>query len=389
MEIVDWVFMTLAGFPCDDVSDMNVHANSAANRSCVKDSSLRTGAAFQGLVDHIEQKSPLVTVLENVLTLKKIGPDGKSNLDHCLEKLAKKNISSIAFELDSSSYGWSQTRGRLYLVCSKYMTDDDLRKVGRTLERFKSKDPVCKSHFLLPASDPYLEKVLHELMEKKRGKAGTGSSRTGAKGAAKNAGAHWPNLHKHMAKGDQDNAWQDPVHSAQYPWFDILSERERDMVSRSPAGFTLRELSQQMDRGSAAPRTDDLFPIVIPRSLIWNDEQQRLVVAVEKLAAQGITIDRETAAKFTEEELSDLAGNAFCMPTFLIVVVSVLLVLAQKYNEVDQGGAADEPADMGEDLGDLINEGVASLVDKPMVTSSCENLGDLIASEKTAPATAS
>jgi hypothetical protein len=63
-------------------------------------------------------------------------------------------------------------------------------------------------------------------------------------------------------------------------------------------------------------------------------ESGRLILGLEKCALQGIFVDPSVACQFDDKFFHDLAGNAFCAPVILVIVVSILVVLGAKAKQL-------------------------------------------------------
>ena len=334
---------------------------------------MRSGGAWLGIEEFLAEKQTLAAFFENVLALAKKSPDGKSNLNYCLEGMARVGYNAVALELSPDEFGFPQSRKRLHMIASKLLTPDDFTKVVRVVDRFKTDNVMALESFILPEGDAMIQKVFEEEMVKKRKKGRP----TDTAGGAVQKQQKWPDLHSTLTANKErqhDTEWKDPLQSAQCPWFDALSDRERDLLTKSDPNTHIRDLSQNMDRGSPQLPPQSV-PIVLPRSRLWLKGQRRLILSCEKMALQGIVLERELLQKYDEEFLSDLAGNAFAVPTMFILTISFLLVLAEKVLARNDAGASSAGYD---DMTDLLQEGEESMAAAcSMARSSCSSLGEL------------
>lgn len=54
-----------------------------------------------------------------------------------------------------------------------------------------------------------------------------------------------------------------------------------------------------------------MVPTVLPSGMLWDDARRRLHLGVEQLALQGIQYPTPVIARMSNNQLQDLAGNAF------------------------------------------------------------------------------
>ena len=107
---------TFAGFECDSVSSLNPNAKD--NRGCVAAAVDKTGTTSAGVLSYVEIHKPHFLGLENVKGLKAKGPDGKSNLDHLIEKLNALGYLVYSSLMHSNQYYVPQRRARMLILCS-------------------------------------------------------------------------------------------------------------------------------------------------------------------------------------------------------------------------------------------------------------------------------
>ena len=103
--VVPSVDMFIAGFPCTDVSRLNILKEHSANT--IKTSSLRTGSCFRGITEYVHRHKPRWITMENGEGLAdKIGHnDGPTNLECCLEILTSLGYWCHVYLLDPTLYG--------------------------------------------------------------------------------------------------------------------------------------------------------------------------------------------------------------------------------------------------------------------------------------------
>ena len=141
--------------------------------------------------------------------------------------------------------------------------------------------------------------------------------------------------------------YDDLAEAAQCPWLDLLTDRElkclENVSSRQRRPVGVVDLSQSGEKRNS-PFCEYGSPCVTPKARLFCLQRNRLLTAVEKCALQGIRAPQHVLRKFGSEFLSDLAGNAFCAPMMLVVVMALLCVSAR--NEIeDQKAGVVEPAE--------------------------------------------
>ena len=118
-----------AGFPCTDVSHLNPHSRTQANRSCVGHSSMRTGGVFGGILDYLRSQDtkPTVLLLENVMGLSAPPKEGgPSNLDIVGLQLAGLGYHLHAWYLTPKMFGVPQCRQRVWMTAIRTDLVQDL-----------------------------------------------------------------------------------------------------------------------------------------------------------------------------------------------------------------------------------------------------------------------
>jgi hypothetical protein len=299
---------------------MNNNSEEFAN--CVAMGTGRTGATWKGCMAYEQMHGPDVSIYENVVNIARANTDGKSNLEVCREHLSRLGRNSIALKLSPIEFSIPEQRLRMFLIASKWLTSQELLKLAALVDRMKAPRNLplwSVETFMLPPGHPLIAAALRrELDTRYSAKSGAGVA-------------------KRSAKTSSNNLASDPLLASQCPWLDVLTDRQRQV-------FDKLKFTKVADLGQSEGRTPSPngveIPCIIPNSRLWvrltthtlqgPQESGRLMLGIEKCAVQGIFMDESWEADFDEVFKNDLAGNAFCGPVMLVVVIALLLTVAKK-----------------------------------------------------------
>lgn len=105
------------------------------------------------------------------------------------------------------------------------------------------------------------------------------------------------------------NSWESLQSSTQIKSIQVAGFAADEKYRQGRTGLSFADIYHSANRYGTGERA---IPIVLPRSMLWSFEQQRLVLGRESLALQGHTVDPEILATLetTEGQLQDLAGNS-------------------------------------------------------------------------------
>ncbi len=108
----------------------------------------------------------------------------------------------------------------------------------------------------------------------------------------------------------------------------IRSYAHMHMVGQFRHGFSAnpRSRSQSIQRFRI---TVGRVGTVTPGGIKWARRRCRPLCGAEKLSLQGIDIGRIDLSRYSDSELSDLAGNGFASPCSLRVLFALFVNLAQ------------------------------------------------------------
>jgi site-specific DNA-cytosine methylase len=223
-------------------------------------------------------------------------------------------------------------RRRIYIIAGRSFTSDDCNRLSSMMDRMQSHAtgftfPI--SEYLCDDTGPIVSGVLTELLDHKQGSKSS-QSRV----------MKWPDQHAKAftARGSdwQCTKWS-PELSERFPFYQVLSPREKDILDYNDIAFPHKEemvldLSQSIGH---TPIGHGEVPCVTPHARDWLAHRGRLLVALEKLRLQGIMLDADSTSSYSESLLADLAGNAMNGPVVLAVTIAALVVLFNHEQPLD------------------------------------------------------
>ena len=358
---IEAVKLVFAGFPCTDVSSLNIHRGSATR--IVEEAGGKTGSCFAGIHAYLRKHKDTVdiVVLENVTGLHRLkkGETGPTNLARCCELLDSIGFCSFAVQCDPRCFGSPQSRARLWIPCVR---KDFVASLKITQERFQ--DLVCGfldtfsgmpcmtlENLLLSDDDPLVISHLRSA------RARAGKHIENEEGLMQEPeDSTWHETHrKHCSAKGKEWDCRDWISTASeaiddFPGVGMLTPREVDSLLCHDISFP----DESLRLINVAPHIDrvrvqtEILECVTPRQRVWLSDRCRLLLGLESLFAQGIHYGSKDAVvrDFPDRLLADLAGNAFHTGTCACVVLSVLCALAE--GEVKSAeGAQTEAATVG------------------------------------------
>ena len=108
-----------------------------------------------------------------------------------------------------------------------------------------------------------------------------------------------------------------------------LPARSREVIAFHDLAFPLAagcdevviDVSQSINRVTTAT---DVAPCVCPKSFLWMRRRRRIIEPNEELALQGMPLyTRDQLQDFSQREIRDLAGMAFCGHNVLAIMFGV------------------------------------------------------------------
>ncbi len=325
----------IAGFSCKTVAFINTSSNSVSC-SAVWRPDTETGSTLWGVRLAVDRLRPKTLILENVPGLKRNG-----QAEAIAVMLRQKGYVVILVSLDPEEhFGHPQSRERLYFLAWR---NDVVEDAGFTADAVTSlaSDIVGSmtsnlamadiESFLLDDTDPYIV-----AMKEKR-VAQYDEQRTDAgicKAAARQRTpevARWMTKHRASNKQRSCSSPWDRSMRDEYPDYAILPERCKQLIDALGLAIPHPHARFVTLDQSEVTNMQGCSPAVLPKMLLWLAHRGRLATARELLNLQGIYLPEESPAlsAFSENQLADLAGNAFCTPCILGATIVVLAVHAR------------------------------------------------------------
>jgi site-specific DNA-cytosine methylase len=351
------------GFPCQDVSRLNV--NRGDNLFVVRNGGKRTGMVYVSLMKFLdsEDSQPLDVasfhggmqglLLENVLGLleapKGIDPSTKepfySNLDFCTNMLRERGWFSVNFTLDALFFGFPVHRARVWIVAIPPHVFQALRMQPEEVERMlfdlmqrffmQAKTEMRDlDDFLVDDNHPVVLKSLQATAKGRRTEQQQSSRKR-----------KWPEIHAQIMdkRGKDIWSWTYPTEEtkARFPGLQALTDREMDALGLFDTKFPDAQGTQ--DVGSSGNRQRILqgcSHIITPTQRVYLRHRCRMMTGFESMMLQGIHYGREMPETmvWASKELQDLAGNAFhawCHGASLLVLLYTRSLAWQRLCHVD------------------------------------------------------
>jgi len=356
-----------AGFPCTDASSLNKY--NFENRDCITAVSERTGQVFHDIVGmtFVHGHKLLFQTLENVFPLLfeptakgspgiPIGPSNADVIVYVLQTVLDSHV--VVYKLDPRIWGAPQTRRRIYFtsvpnkvleqinLCAEVF-DDQLQCL---MNRLGGSQITPLSDFLLDDDDPRVKlplatalsrRLSSELVDDQSITLMTGQlpqdrQKRKPEGSTAKKAAKWPKLHfESMQKigmnwGDVHLPGPETLHA--FPGLAMLSDRQLESLAVEYGGEIkpdteerIFEVSQQILRHKPGDITDALTP----KGIKFLTKRMRPLLGIEGLWIQGIYYPcPELLAKFPDDLLRNMAGNAYDAHSYAGMVFAVLVVLA-------------------------------------------------------------
>ncbi|WVQ80273.1 hypothetical protein IAT38_002378 [Cryptococcus sp. DSM 104549] len=335
VEVPGNVDVLVAGTSCVDYSNLN-------NAQQSIDANGESGRTFRGMIDWVKKHKPPVVILENVCS----APWDKVEL-----KFHDIGYDASYTRLDTKEFYIPHTRTRGYLFATPQNSEQLSHKWLATVKDLRRPWSSPFEAFLLQPDDPNIHRARLELA----------SARANSEGSRKTTDWGRCESRHQRARNDEElglqrplTAWQDAgvCRGLDWTWNDWLfaqTPRVLDLLDISTlrmakdgidSGFKacIWNVSQNVDRQSGSSRTA-LAPCLTPNMIPWVTTRGGPVTGREALALQGIPVRELLLTSETEDQLSDLAGNAM---STTVVGSALIAALRSAGDKFEPGTSAQE-----------------------------------------------
>ena len=347
-----------AGVECDSISSLNKEHSD--NFDCAAKPSgqpSKTGDTARSAIAFLRKRRPPVALLENVKNLACVGKSGQSNLTWLIKSANQLGYYVVDMVLGASGFGVPQQRDRLYMICVFYDQFVDQTCAGAEvpewvldLKQFINSMQIESfelREFLLEDSDPGVVATNQAIAESTKPQGRKKSQKKRQVEDSEDAGqASMPHTHnvqkyevEHLDHYSQQKVTWPPVFPQSFTSkAACVSPRKKEILyldecvsgpTDSLTGFRCRDLNMSMSWGVWQ---DCVCPCIVSSSITWlrgtcrGREVDRLLSGRELMQLQGWDARREgkTARVFSQREIVDLAGNAFCGAVLYPVVTGIV-----------------------------------------------------------------
>jgi site-specific DNA-cytosine methylase len=307
----------IAGFVCKSVSALNSMHWEAA-RSAIWDEHTKTGSTLWAVILFLERCRPKSFILENVFGLKR-----KMQHEVVLERLRNSGYAAYVRESNPLEYQHPQDRDRLYFqgfridlveaagISSDRVVDIALGWHDQLLSTSAGREMTSLDSFLLKEDDTYIvqsrQKKLEKVISGPRPASVPKSSGSGPS-------PKWVAKHRQQSIACYKSNYDDSK-VTEYPDYALLPDRIKDLLDFEHLEFP--DKTQAILNCSQSKITrgrNGSSPTVTPRCTMWITHRARLCVGRELMALQGLHIDpaQYDELALSDNQIADLAGNAFC-----------------------------------------------------------------------------
>lgn len=336
------VHLAWIGFPCTDVSRKNPRSCTDANRRTVLDQSLRTGSAFQGLLQYYAAHGSLLQLgfCENVSGLGDLprdvaqdedAADMRSNLDWCVRKLSVEGrMWCIVFGIDpAKSFQSKVSRFRYWIPHIPLVHIEGVSLVALEEKAVSTMNFVAGAFDPLEIDDLLLREddaLVLEAYDAARAKAAKARSAAEAQCQVapvakrrKGRAGDWPGQHVKYCEEHDIKWWEarGPPEDikAVFPGLYDLTQRELEVISLKKIRFPERapgsvDVSQGLSRAYV---TRDKLGCASPSMKNYLLHRCRISLGLECMQFQGLHYgDKHPELRsFSGALLQDIGGNAF------------------------------------------------------------------------------
>ena len=354
------------GFPCQDVSKLNIAAGD--NRFVVRDGQLRTGRVFQDVMRYIKKlqsfpekeshdpPGPFFSgmILENVLGLldrpkgadPSTGQPYHNNLEYVDQALRNVGLYMVPMILDPHLFGQPVSRKRVWMLCFQRsameaagVSEADVQAMTINIMESMCCFPIRDiDDFLLPEDDEHVQEELRRAQDidiKRMHDSARSKTRSGKR--------KWAETHVNALLKQGDAEWwqiraPDEATLQRLPGLHALTDRQLDLCNLLRISFPDRRKSVvDLSQGFRTARTikGNHSDLITPQGQHFLTHRGRMLTGVEALCMQAIHFgaDQHRVLDFTPQLLRSLAGNAFnvfCCSACLITKKAVEAKLHMK-----------------------------------------------------------
>ena len=292
--------------------------------------SKQTGQTWLGCFAYIRKHNPEDLVLENVVNLHAKGKaktdqnETQTMLDRIMKDLAIRNYSSIALKLSPHNFGVPQHRWRWYVVATRVLSLNVLRKeVEGKIPELQTDEMMPVDSFLLAENNPYIQKCLERKLQRK--------SETYEQVLRKTEGKKKWKKEAKIVDGQRPvtSIYAHALSAISLPWLETICERELQvLLAGNTSTNRWLNLSQKDEMSSFSATECATLQALTPDGLFFDRVLHRPLLAVEGMAFNGVFLNNpETEKRHSEGELQDVGGNAF--PGFIVMLLTVALDIAK------------------------------------------------------------
>ncbi len=297
---------------------------------------------------------------------------GLSNLQHCLHDLKRHGYVAVSFMLSPNEIGIPERRQRIFILASLELTLTELQEVVSIVKSFyvdtdNNEMRLPLESFLLKEPSPELSRWYDYCLDAKRDKElrkQNSSKKEKAdaepKEDPKRVVQRQTPWDFHSNEKEATSMWK-ASSTAGNCWFDLLSDREREVLMETGEHSGVKDLSQGEKRTGQITQAGT--PCLTPQVVHYVLHLNRVMVPPEKMAVQGIFASMADMETFEETFLDDLMGNAFDAFAVAAVNLGKTVVQGRRLRRTQEAKQPrfSQAAEVGNSDEDLMAEGLSGV----------------------------
>ena len=125
-------------------------------------------------------------------------------------------------------------------------------------------------------------------------------------------------------------SWPPPVPDAlkENKWLKSASQREREVICLAALDPECKWVDASQMASRARNSTHEACPTVLPNCKLWHFPSERFVTGMDMMRLQGFAVESlKGPSGHSDNQLGDLAGNAFSASVSLAIDTALLLTL--------------------------------------------------------------